>query len=281
MPSPFPGMDPYLEQSRWFRGLHNKLITYIEETIQPLLPAPYFALTEELIWLEASERFVEPDVDVLRPSGRRPESTRAWDEGGVATVVEEEVEEPVVVDTTREPDEERDEPYIEIYARREGQDRLVTSIEILSITNKTLGSAGRQKFLEEQSEVLDGQVHLVEIDLLRGGAHTSAVPLALAREKGGNFDYHVSIRRFDRPREFLLYPIPLARKLPTIKVPLLPGGPDVKLSLHAVFQRAYDAGPYRRVVAYGVDSIDPPLNPRQQAWAKEVLSKAAESKPHS
>ena len=64
MPSPFPGMDPYLERPRWFRGLHSKLVTCIEEAIQPLLPDPTFALTGELIWLEGSERHVEPDVDV-------------------------------------------------------------------------------------------------------------------------------------------------------------------------------------------------------------------------
>ena len=156
-------------------------------------------------------------------SGRRHEATRDNDEGGVATLVEEEVEEPIVIDVSQTPDEEKAEPYIEIYARREGEDRLVTSIEILSITNKTLGTPGRLKYLEKQSEILEGQVHLVEIDLLRGGAHVSAVPLWLAREKAGLFDYHVSIRRFDRPSEFLLYPIRLERKLPTIKIPLLPG----------------------------------------------------------
>ena len=107
------------------------------------------------------------------------------------------------------PEEERTEPYLEIYARREGEDRLVTSIEVLSLTNKTLGSEGRQKYLEKQQEILSGQVNLVEIDLLRGGAHSSAVPLWLAREKAGPFDYHVSVRRFDRPGEFLVYPIPL------------------------------------------------------------------------
>ena len=71
MPSPFPGMDPYLERSRWFRGLHNDLITFIQEAIQPLLPSPYFALMGELIWMEGSERYIEPDVDVLRLSSAR------------------------------------------------------------------------------------------------------------------------------------------------------------------------------------------------------------------
>jgi Protein of unknown function (DUF4058) len=278
MPSPFPGMDPYLERSRWFRGLHNKLITHIEEAIQPLLPPPYFALTGELIWMEGSERYVEPDVNVLRraPSGPR-EAVEGGEEGGVATLVAEAEEEPVIVAVAQQPREERTEPYLEIYARRDGEDRLVTSIEVLSLTNKALGSEGRQKYLEKQQEILSGQVHLVEIDLLRGGAHSSAVPLWLAREKAGPFDYHVSVRRFDRPGEFLVYPIPLQRRLPTIRIPLQPGDPSIPISLQAVFQRAYDAGPYRRAMRYGEDPIDPPLTTAQAAWAAQILTPAASS----
>ena len=62
-------------------------------------------------------------------------------------------------------------------------------------------------------------------------------------------------------------------------IPLLPGDPDVPLNLQSVFQRAYDAGPYRRAVAYGVDPIDPPLTPNQQAWADKILAKSSEPKP--
>ena len=282
MPSPFPGMDPYLERSRWFRGLHNSLIFCLQEALQPLLPAPYFALSGELIWMEGSERYVDPDVDVLRrvPSGPR-EAVESGEEGGVATLVAQAEDGPIVVTVPQSPDEERTEPYLEIYARREGEDRLVTSIEVLSLTNKTLGSEGRQKYLEKQQEILSGQVHLVEIDLLRGGAHSSAVPLWLAREKAGPFDYHVSVRRFDRPGEFLVYPIPLQRRLPTIRIPLLPGDPSIPISLQAVFQRAYDAGPYRRAVRYREDQIDPPLTPAQATWASQVLAQAYAPKPNS
>ncbi len=69
--------------------------------------------------------------------------------------------------------------------------------------------------------------------------------------KAGPFDYHGSVRQFDRPGEFLVYPIPLQRRLPTIRIPLQPGDPSIPISLQAVFQRAYDAGPYRRAVRYG------------------------------
>ena len=278
MPSPFPGMDPYLERSRWFRGLHNSLIFCLQEALQPLLPAPYFALS--------GRADLDGGLRALRRSRCRCASTGAsgpreavesGEEGGVATLVAEAEDEPIIVAVPQPPEEERTEPYLEIYARREGEDRLVTSIEVLSLTNKTLGSEGRQKYLEKQQEILSGQVNLVEIDLLRGGAHSSAVPLWLAREKAGPFDYHVSVRRFDRPGEFLVYPIPLQRRLPTIRIPLLPGDPSIPISLQAVFQRAYDAGPYRRAVRYGEDPIDPPLTTAQAAWAAQILTPAARS----
>jgi hypothetical protein len=273
MPSPFPGMDPYLEHHRWFRGLRNGLVTIIQEALQPLLPQPYFALIEELTWMEGSERYIEPEVDVLRPiSARRHREMAAEEEGGVATLVEEGVEEPVVVTAASPPGEERTEPYLETYARREGQDRLVTAIEILSPSTKALGSEGRQKYLEKQQEILSEQVHLVEIDLLRDGAHTTAVPHWPAREKTGPYDYHVSIHRFDRPQEYLVYPIPLERRLPVIRIPLLPGDPSIPIDLQAVFQRVYDAGPYRRVVRYGEDAIDPPLPSTKAAWTARLVA---------
>ena len=31
MPSPFPGMDPFLEVPAQWHGVHNKLITHVEE----------------------------------------------------------------------------------------------------------------------------------------------------------------------------------------------------------------------------------------------------------
>ena len=61
----------------------------------------------------------------------------------------------------------------------------------------------------------------------------------------GPFDYHVSIHRFDRFEEFLVYPIRLEERLPELAIPLLPGDPDVPLDLQAAFDHAYETGPYR------------------------------------
>ena len=42
------------------------------------------------------------------------------------------------------------------------------------------------------------------------------------REKAGRFDYHVSVHRFDVPKDIFVYPIRLEQRLPVIAVPLLP-----------------------------------------------------------
>jgi hypothetical protein len=44
MPSPSPGMDPYLEHPVYFPDLHERLITSLSEVIQVGLPEPYYAV---------------------------------------------------------------------------------------------------------------------------------------------------------------------------------------------------------------------------------------------
>ncbi|HID51529.1 MAG TPA: DUF4058 family protein, partial [Anaerolineae bacterium] len=43
MPSPFPGMDPYLEDRAIWPDVHATLITYIREVLQPQLRPKYIA----------------------------------------------------------------------------------------------------------------------------------------------------------------------------------------------------------------------------------------------
>ena len=41
-----------------------------------------------------------------------------------------------------------------------------------------------------------------------------------------------------------------------------------------VFDRCYDAGPYRREIQYGVDPVVPPLSEEQARWAAGLLPAA-------
>ena len=62
-------------------------------------------------------------------------------------------------------------------------------------------------------------------------------------------------------------------RLPRIGIPLLPGDSDVPLDLQAVFDRAYEDGPYSRKIGYGKDRIVLRLKPEQAAWAADLLKK--------
>lgn len=274
MPSPFPGMDPHLEHPRFFPDLHDALITFLKDDLQRRLPDAYYAQSGQRVWLERSQRYVDPDVNVIR--GRRERPSRAPDQGGVGVADPEaetdlEVAQPVVITVEEVVHDEYIEPFLEIRGRWSGQDRLIATIEVVSPTNKAPGEEGYDQYRAKQREVLAGQAHLIEVDLLRAGTHVTAVPHDLAREKAGPFDYHVSVHRFDLPKDYLVYPIRLEQRLPVIAVPLLPQDAAVPLDLQAAFDRAYDAGPYRKAIWYGEDPIDPPLPAEQAQWAATTL----------
>ncbi|MDB5352633.1 MAG: hypothetical protein JWN86_3880 [Planctomycetota bacterium] len=271
MPSPFPGMDPYLEHPRWFPGLHDRLIVVLSEFLQAKLPAPYFAEIGRRLWVEVSRRAVEPDVQVRRANRPRDPVSGG---GGLATAMRPRSR-PIVVSV---PHDERRETFVEIRLREDYGERVVAAIEVLSPGNKVPGEQGRELYLRKQRELIDSATHLIEIDLLRAGQHTIAVPRDLVVESAGPFDYLVSIHRFDRLEDFEVYPILLDDRLPEVAFPLLPGDPDVLIDFQAVFDRCYDTGPYRSNVGYGEEPIIPPLSAEQAAWAAQVIGgSAAES----
>jgi hypothetical protein len=261
-------MDPYLESPEIFPDFQDSLITYLREALQKSLPAPYFAVLGRRVWIEVSRRTIGPDVEVRRARGPAP--SRAEPPGGVV-VANAPVARPIVVKVAH--DEVR-EPFVEIYTRHDEGKRLVTSIEVLSLANKTPGEHGRDLYKRKQREILASQVHLVEIDLLRGGEHTTAVHLDRLRAECGSLDYHVSVHGFDDLETFYVYPIRLEDRLPPVDIPLLPGDPAVTLDLQSIFDRCYDAGPYAREILYGVDAVIPPPRPDQAAWAERTLKAA-------
>jgi len=267
MPSPFPGMDPYLEKPSVFAGFHDQLIAGLVAAIQPLLQ-PYFAKSNQRVWVELADRVREPDVSVAVPPGwAEPQRSS----GGTA-VVEHISSEPIVIAVEQFLSGEFRETYLDILTEVEGEHRLVTSIEVLSPSNKNPGDQAGALYREKQREFLSSNVNLVEIDLLRAGRHGTLVPRREMLKQCESWDYHVCIHRFDARREFVVYPIQMTQQLPTISVPLLPGASPVSVDLQAVFNRCYDEGPYRREVQYADDPPLPALSPDRMAWVKSVLA---------
>jgi hypothetical protein len=261
-------MDPYLEHPDFFAGLHGDMITYLKEFIQPRLPPHYLAKTNERVWMEISNRTIEPDVEVLAESNYRPAGLGEADSDLSAATATATA--PVVI-TVRGDDEEFREAYLDIFAGEGTERRLVASVEVLSRSNKAWGSDGWFLYRKKQEEMLKSRVHFIEIDLLRWGEHTTAIPYRLLKRRVPRFDYHICIHCFDRPRDFLVHPILLSSPLPALSIPLLPGDPPVVVDLAAVFNRCYETGGYERVVDYHATPPAPPLVPEMAAWVEDLL----------
>src|SRR6185436_10769542 len=60
MPSPFPGMDPYLEAQPFWANLHGSMLSAIQGQLKKRLPARYSVWSDIYIWLH------EPDAETRR-----------------------------------------------------------------------------------------------------------------------------------------------------------------------------------------------------------------------
>jgi hypothetical protein len=110
-------------------------------------------------------------------------------------------------------------------------------------------------------------VHLVEIDLLRGGPR---MPLAPRPAK----DYCVVVSRAEDRPDVDLWSIDLRERLPVIPIPLHAGSADASLDLQALLDRIYDGAGYRHYI-YGLEP-QPPLSSEDQRWAEELLGRRAQ-----
>jgi hypothetical protein len=141
-------------------------------------------------------------------------------------------------------------------------------IEVLSPANKRPGP-GRDLYLRKQDEILASTANLVEIDLLRDGDPTVAIPGHRRRECA----YGVVVSRAaDRSRRDL-YAIRLLDRLPRVAIPLDETDPPVVLDLQAVLDETYVKGGFGRRIDYRQPPV-PPLSASDQARADQVLATA-------
>ncbi len=258
MRSPFPGMDPYLEM-HW-RDVHTALMIYARDAIQDRLPGDLLARVEEGVSIDLGDdlRGAAPDVQVVETPTSIP-SAPELEESLTA------VAEPLVVPVSL-PHTER---HITIVDAGSGN-RVVTAIEFLSPTNKIPGP-DRQRYLRKQQDYLDGRVNLVEVDLIRSGIFTLAVP-----EWGINQQfrstYQICVRRSSRPDEAEVYRAPLRERLPIIRIPLRPKDRDVPLDLQDLIDQCYRRGRYA-AIDYTNDPV-PLLSLPDARWADELLRAA-------
>src|SRR5436190_325413 len=98
MPSPFPGMDPFLETNPIFQELHTQMLAEMHALLQPQLRPKYVArlerhLSEGSVW-DAPRGAVtlerkEPDVIVSQSAGRKHTGSTATLAQPAASALEE------------------------------------------------------------------------------------------------------------------------------------------------------------------------------------------------
>ena len=259
MPSPFPGMDPYLESPAIWPDCHTTLISEIREALNPALRPSYFAKVEARTLIPDAEtgalHLIIPDAAVYeRPAaGNVPP---AGSGGGLAVAEAVDVTDVVLVDKIKEH-------YLEI--RAVGSRELVTVIEVVSPANK-VGDPADSSFARKRDDCLAAGVNWLEIDLVRLGRRPTAPWLM------GEFAYRVYSDHSEGPRRRrLAWPIGLRDPLPTVAVPLKPEHGRVPLELQKVLDAAYDAAGYDLMVDYAGPVPAPPLGAADAAWADELL----------
>lgn len=260
MPSPFPGVDPYLEDPLLWPGFHQRLITHIEEALNASLPKHYAANMQERVYVDLSHRSIYPDIVVTEHT---PPQVKE-----VATQPYAALELPWAVAWQDEP---LREVFVEIVALNEPA-RVVTVVEVLSFANKEPHSDSRSQYRKKQAELLHSPANLVEIDLLRSGEHTVAPPWAVLRRRG-TWDGLISVHRAYTGAQCEVWPVYLRQPLPSLHIPLAAPDPDVVLDFQTLYNQCYAAGPYARRVDYARPPTVP-LTPADAAWAAQVVQAA-------
>ena len=256
MPSPFPGIDPYLEaQGRW-PGFHTALMTHCSEVLNRDLPEGYVAQIDERISLvsfdnPATERI--PDVLVMRADDG-PSSSRDVESPAVGVL------EPTTMQLVKRVVEVR-ECWVEIYHLPEME--LVTVVEILSPSNKV--GTGRGDYLAKRDALIDQPVNLVEIDLLLSG---SRLPMKPQLPTG--VCCAIVARPEHRP-DAQVFAWGIRHPLRRLPLPLRAPDADVPLDLAEIYHMTYDRGGYGRVVRYGTPlPTSLPIAADDRGWAESL-----------
>lgn len=257
MSSPFPGMDPYLEAPHIWRGFHHYLADEIITQLNAALSPRYYADVEVRTVLEevgvATDKTIYPDAAILDTALSAPTGTTAL------AIPAAPIQRLAML-----PEEYRTRT---VQVRTTANDTLVTAIELLSPVNKR--GEGLDLYRAKRKSLLRSDVHLIEIDLLRGGER----PGWELQEPPLVCEYIVLVNRAFRgdTRRSEIWPVTLNEPLPVCPVPLLPPDPDVPLTLGDVLTQVYRRAAYARRIDYTTPVPPPPLRPAMQQWVTAHL----------
>lgn len=254
MSSPFPGMNPYLENPAFWSEVHNRLIVNLADSLAPLIPPQYRVAIEQRTYLSDESDSVLvgiPDVSIF--------SQNKVTKPTLSTATFASTSEAVTV--TMPVPENVKESYLEI--REVATNYVVTAIEILSPKNKRAGE-GRKAYERKRKQVLATTTHLVEIDLLRGGK-----PMLFLGEVPPS-DYRIVVSRGDRRPLAQLYGFSVRHGIPSFPLPLQSEDAEPLVDLQALLNGVYERARYNLAIDYSQEPV-PPLKEEDEVWADALL----------
>ncbi|OQY45702.1 MAG: hypothetical protein B6242_09690 [Anaerolineaceae bacterium 4572_78] len=257
MKTPFPGMDPYLEQKGIWNEIHMDLIADVRRNLVAKVGPNYYVKIEQLNFLSlsssngnaADETVGKPDVFVISQPKNLPITS-----GGTAVMTKTK---PMVAILSIP------KSHIHRYltVRWAGNHEVITVIEIISPANKV--GHGRKQYLEKRHNVLSSMTNLVEIDLLRKG---KPLPMQVTKEN----HYRILVSRADDRPQTDVYLFSVRQSIPDIPIPLYPEDPEPILSLNEILHDIYVKGYYHRQINYGKPPI-PRLLKKDAVWAESMI----------
>ncbi|NET30547.1 MAG: DUF4058 family protein [Cyanothece sp. SIO1E1] len=250
--SPFPGMDPYLEQPAFWSSFHSRLIVAIANVIESELAAQYYVEVETRTYLnnEAGSLLIGiPDAVVVSVQTPLPNSS-SESKGKVTMQARPQKITLPMPETVQER-------YLEIREIETGT--VITTLEVLSPKNKRTGP-GRIAYEKKRQQVLGSFTHLVELDLLRGGE-----PMVMLGDITPT-DYRAVVSlAYQRPAADL-YGFTIREPMPVFPVPLQAEAEAVLLPLQTIFEQVYQQGRYQTRIHYSDWEPQPPLSAEDYAW---------------
>jgi hypothetical protein len=253
MPSPFPGMDPYLEGYLW-PDVHQALASKLRQLLTPLVRPRYIvrlgvAVVEDTT-PEVEVGIMYPAVEVLLTQrhgppvvGEAPDSTASARRSAPVTI-------PIIAPV--------DVRLVTVEVRDTGTNRLITSIEIISPVNKR--EPGVTHYRQKRQRLRQAGVHLIEIDLIRRGTRAIEHPRIPAEAA-----YLIALTRAHAPA-MDVWPLRLSEPLPVVPVPLHAPDEDVDLDLPAAFSAVYDEAAYDLSIDERTEPPPPPLSEADARW---------------
>jgi hypothetical protein len=251
-------MDPYLEAPEIWRGFHHSLADGIKAQLNAVLSPRYYADVEVYTVLEevgvATTKTVYPDAAIL-------ETVPVTSSSATAVAIPA----APIQRLAMLPEEHR---LRTVQVRETATDTLVTAIEILSPVNKR--GEGLHLYRAKRKSLLRTDVHLIELDLLRGGER----PGWEVKEPPLVCEYIVLVNRASGGdiRRSEIWPVALDEPLPLCPVPLLPPDADVPLALCEALAQVYQGSAYARRLDYTLPVPPPPLRPAMQHWLAAHLA---------